>query len=219
MRDRTEAVDFAVRSEVVGYDPQEKTLRFKLRTISKDGKANLTDMAFPNLHETVEFAVRSNGQVLQAGQYPPQSIFFVPSLPIPDGAVRVGDTWNLEHTWYSARENIPLRLNVVAILKDIKRCLGEETCADIEISGRVNLAIAPDPGAKFESRIWGRLLFSLKDHDVIWSETRSREEVVRSPERVVTTSCMISHMRSVVKSPMPKTCDPKEQPVTQTPKI
>jgi hypothetical protein len=216
--DRTEIVDFGVQTKTTGIE--NKVISTVVKTVRKDGTVDLHDLAFPELGEEIEFETRTNGEVLKAGQYPSHSIFFVPSLPIPDKPVEAGDTWTMEHTWYSGHEHIPLKLDVVGILKGIVPC-EDGYCADIEVSGSVSLVARPAAaGARFDSRVWGRTLFSLKRGDVIWSEMRSREEMTAQPERTFVESCMISQMQ--VPSPNNSgsfECDSKEQAVDRIPDL
>lgn len=178
VRDRTESVDFSVVTEVKAKDAKTGYIRQTVKTIRKDGVIPLHDLSFPEMGEKIDYILKANGEVVKAGKFPPDGLFYVPSLPMPKGPVRVGDTWPMEHMWLSAREGVPLKLEVTAILKDIVTCEGDKTCADLEISGHVKFAAGIDqPGSKFTSRLWGRVLFSLSRGDVIWSETRSREDV------------------------------------------
>ncbi len=219
-KDRTESVDFTVRNSVTEIDNKENTIKFIAKTIKKDGTVQLTDMAFPELNDSIEFVIKTNGEVLRAGAYPSNSIFFVPAVPIPNEKVSVGDTWTLEHTWTSAREGIPLKISIAAILKDIVSCESNQRCADLEISGGVRLAIPPVPGAgRFQSRIWGRMLFNVDRGEVIWSHTRGLEEMVAKSERVLVNSCMISAMEIPSAKSLKIACEPKEEPVTKVPRL
>ncbi|MBX3022035.1 MAG: hypothetical protein KF799_10195 [Bdellovibrionales bacterium] len=213
--DRYESVDFTVETKTVAVKNGE--IATVVKTVEKDGTLDLHNLAFPELKEEIEFVVKADGEVLKAGKYPPQSIYFVPSLPIPGRLVEVGDTWTMEHTWYSSHEAIPLKLSVVGILKDIVSCEGGH-CADMEVSGGVSLALPPNvKTARFDSRVWGRLLFSLARGDVIWSEMRSREEMSVEGDRSVSESCMISRLKTLPGRALE--CDPREQAVVRVPRF
>lgn len=220
LRDKTEAVDFTVNTKTTFYDPKTSVLKFQSKTVRKDGQVDLHDLAFPELKEQIDYIiVGKTAQVVQAGSYNPNGIFYVPSLPMPKGPVQVGDTWTMQHTWSSASENIPLTLDIVGILKGLVSCEGK-VCADVEISGGVELVNAPtkkDSG--FKSRVWGRMLFSLDRGDVIWSEMRSTEEMNVVKERVVVSSCMVSEMKLAKDYRIKFACDPNEQAVTNVPKF
>ncbi len=220
LRDRTEGVDFSVNSHVSKFDEKGKILSFELRTIRKDGTVALHDLAFPELNEEIDYVVRSTGEVLHAGRYLTQSLFYVPAMPIPAGPVEVGDTWTMDHTWLSAKDAIPMKLEVVGILKDIVVCEKVKICADIEISGHVGLVAAPTvAGAHFESRLWGRMLFSIERGDVIWSEMRSDENMTMPGDRMAVTSCMVSETKLGADYKTAFACDPSEQGVGKIPRL
>lgn len=217
VNDRTEIVDFTVRTSVLGVDADGITTSVK--TVNKDGTVGLHDLAFPELNEEMEVKVRPSGEILRAGRYPSDSVFFVPSLPMPREAVAVGDTWTMEHDWRSAQGGIPLRLSAVGILKAVVPCAGE-LCADVEVSGNVDLVVPPlGRQAFFRNRVWGRVLFGLERGDVVWSEVRSREEMQAGPEKTVSMSCMLSEMkwrrdsRPEARVGKPFACEPSEEAV------
>jgi hypothetical protein len=218
-RDHQEIVDFEVASRVTEAD--DKTITTIVKTTRKDGTVDLHELAFPELGEELDFIQRPTGEVLKAGKYSSNSIFFVPSLPIAGHPVAIGDTWPLEHTWISGHDHIPLKLDVIGILKDIVPCEAGGVCADIEVSGSVHLVMLPTTvGSKFDSRVWGRVLFSLQRGDVIWSEMRSHEEMAVGGERNDVLSCMVSAMKGVAGLPSTTlACDPKEQAVTAVPAL
>jgi hypothetical protein len=219
VKDRTEGVDFTVLTKYQA-PPQGGDVAYTSTTIEKDGVMELHDLAFPEKGEVIDYVIRSTGEVLKAGRFGPQSLFFVPSFPIPKESVSTGDTWTMSHVWNSAREEVPLKLEVVAILKGLVACEKASQCADIEISGHVDLGIPPsDPSSRFSSKLWGRLLFSLDRGDVIWSETRSREDMVHENERVAVTSCMVSELKTGKAYRLKSDCEPKEEPVTQIPSM
>ncbi len=217
VRDKQEVVDFTAVTTIKAYDPTQKVMTYSVRTTQKDGTVELHDLAFPEKGEEIEYLVRSDATVLQAGKYPPQSLFFVPSLPVPPEEVRVGDTWPMEHTWYSSRDNIPLKLQVVGILRGIIPC-GGKFCADIEVSGGVKLVnSATAKNARFESRVWGRLLYSPDRGDIVWSEMRSQEEMGAGADKFAVLSCMISETKLSAKYKTKIECDPAITPVQHVP--
>jgi hypothetical protein len=195
-------------------------IQFKVKTVEKDGTADLHELGFPEMGEAIDYVIRGNGEVLKAGHYPEQSLFFVPALPVPSASVKVGDTWPMDHTWYSAKDGIPLRLQVIGILKDIVACEGGKVCADIEISGDVKLgAMKAVPRNVFSSRLWGRMLFSLDRGDVIWSQMRSREDMKTPGHEMKVSSCMLSEMQLNGSFQASKDCDPAEEKIVSTPRL
>lgn len=218
IRDKLEGVDFSVNTHFTDVNPQSKILKYSTKTTRKDGIVDLHDLAFPELNEQIDYVIHNNGEVLQANHLPPQSLFYVPALPIPANPVEIGDTWTMEHTWYSAKDAIPLRLQVVGILKNIVVCEKKNLCADLEISGHVSLVAEPTAlGASFASRVWGRVLFSLERGDVIWSEMRSSEDMGVKGDKISVRSCMVSEMKLADNYQIKFACDPHDDEVTKTP--
>jgi len=217
LRDKQEIVDFTTVTQIKAFDPVEKVLSFSVRTTEKDGTVELHDLAFPEKFEEIDYMVRTDGTVLKAGKYPPQSLFFVPSLPIPLEEVRVGDTWVMAHTWFSSRDAIPLRLEVVGILKALVPCDGK-ICADIEVSGGVKLVnAATAENAQFNSRVWGRILFSPERGDIVWSEMRSQEEMAFGNDKFSVLSCMVSETKMSSKYKTKLECAPDLRAVLAVP--
>ena len=220
VKDRTETVDFTVLNQFQKVDEKTGTLHFTSTTTRKDGMVPLHDLAFPEKDEVIDYVIKNTGEIIKAGRFPAQSIFFVPSVPIPDDPVKVGDTWTLEHVWRSSRDGVPLKLEIAAILKDLVTCEKNKKCADIEISGHVNLVIPPDRArASFASRVWGRMLFSLERGDVLWTQTRSREEMVSAQDRITVNSCMVSELKAGANFKTQLECEPKEEAVTKVPAL
>lgn len=206
IRDRTEEADFTVRTEIGDYDPNSGLLRFKVKTVKKEGVTPLNDLAFPELNESLDFVTNRTGKVLKAGHYSNNSLFFVPSLPFPGKPVGVGDTWSLRHTWISSQNQIPLMLEAVAILKSIEHCADKSICARIEISGGVEVAAAARTSAVplLQSQLSGEVLFDVTRSDVIWSRIVSEDQMAADTERTKVKSCMVS-WRDGIKPP--SSCD------------
>lgn len=223
-RERQEAVDFTVQTRVQASN--EKTITAQVETVSKDGTTDLHDLAFPELKETIPYILSPLGKVIKAGGYSESSIYFVPSLPLPEHAVSVGDTWVLEHQWLSSREQVPFQLSIVGILKQILPCESKGFCADIEISGHVKIGLPANAAAsRFTSRLWGHVLFSLERGDVLWSEMHSEEEMSSDLEKTKVDSCMVSVMKiaSTVKliklEKLKPQCDPAAKAVGAIPSL
>lgn len=219
VRERDEMVEFRVREKVAKIDPGTGNLTIKVETVQKDGTVDLHDMAFPEKGEEIEYVMSRRGEVLRAGEYPPDSVFYVPPIPLPKEPVEIGDTWTLDHAWIGLKSAIPLGVHMVAILKDIRSC-GKGRCADVEVSGNVEVIGAAPQKAQFSSVLWGRMLMSVERGTVIWSEIRSREKMTIPNERTDVLSCMVAELESP-KDWRPRgvsqTCTPSEAPVTKIP--
>ena len=193
LRDGAEAVEFTVRTRVTGVDPAGR-VSTEVTTSAKEGTVPLVELAFPEPGESLTYVTAPDGTILRAGDHAPSTLFFIPALPLPDHPVAVDDTWSFDHEWRSAQGGLPLRLELTGILKGLIPCGPDrQTCADVEISGRVHLlARANSPGTRFDSRVRGRALFSIARGEVRWSEMRSREEFINGAKRAVVDSCMTS---------------------------
>ena len=221
LRDKTEGVDFSVQTTFKAANSPDKILKFTARTVRKDGAVSLHDLSFPELREEIDYVVHAeSAKVLKAGRYPSHSVFFIPTLPLPQRPVVVGDTWSFEHNWISTHDQVPLRLEMIAILKDLVRCSeGQHWCADLELSGQLGVAVPPTVrGAIFESHVRGRALFDLDRGDVLWSEIRSREEMRTPQQRVLVHSCMISELKMGEKYRSEFNCQPDDKALIALPK-
>ncbi len=188
VKKRDEIVDFTVHNQ---SEPlADGTIKVLSKTIRKDGMVDLHDLAFPERDEEIEFVFAKDGSVVKAGSFPKTSVFYMPPLPFPDGPVEVGETWDFKHSWLALKNNMPLEMNLVVILKGLYRC-GSDTCADLEVSGEVSL-LGVDLGEMgFKSEVSGRILYALKRSTVLWSEIQSREDM-RSPESSVKVASCLS---------------------------
>jgi hypothetical protein len=189
VRQRDEIVDFKVKESVTKVDAKSGHISVKATTISKDGTVDLHDLAFPEKGEEIAYVFSRQGEVYRAGEYSPDSVFYVPPVPLPKTAVQVGDTWTLDHAWVGMKNGIPLGVHLVAILKNIVRC-GKDRCADVEVSGGVEVIGLPSQRGQFRSQIWGRMWISIERGAVVWSEMRSRERMDVPSARSEVLSCM-----------------------------
>jgi hypothetical protein len=203
---RDEIVDFKIRSEVRGLTPSG-LIQLQVKTLEKEGPVELNDLAYPELNETIDFTLTKNAQVVKAGSYSSDSIFYVQPIPLPEKPVNKGDTWAVEHAWLSRHNGIPLKLELVAILSRFVECGPQDTCADIELSGRVTLPPGLIKGS-LDSKVFGRLLFALKKGLIVWSEIRTDEDLSTPGEKVEIASCM----ESVIDTPSAYVWGAKKKP-------
>lgn len=192
VREKDEIVEFQVESEILSYE--NNLIRTLVSTVIKDGLVDLHDLAFPELNERIEFIYKPNAEVLYAGGYPSSSVFYVPPLSLPDSEVAVGDTWEMQRSWVSMRNNIPLNIQLVSILKNIYPCGQNEKCADLEISGDVSIIVALNKDVQFNSQITGRIIFSIDKGSILWSMVRSAEVLTLAETRMEVLSCLVSQL-------------------------
>lgn len=192
IREKSEGVDFLVETSSVDKPSSDSSsVRLILKTLDKNGTVDLHEYGFPEPKESIEFHYRPSGEVLKAGSFQQNSLFFVPPLPLPHQAVEEGDTWEMNHQWLSA-SGLELKLDVVGIHKGFKNCGKDSPCVDIEISGSVSPANDGIVGMELSSRISGHLLFSLPRGQVHSSKVKSEEELRFPKRKVISKSCMVS---------------------------
>jgi hypothetical protein len=211
VRDHSEAMDFLVETGVVAVRDDQIAMRSK--TIEKDGTAPLNDLAFPELDEEIDFVYSRRAQVLLAGDFPRDSIFYMPPVSLPEGAVDVGDTWMMDYSWISSNDGLPLKLSMLTIFKTVVACGVRDACADLEVSGQVDLIGANPAKIKFASRLFGRMLLSLKSGEILWSEVQARDDFASSGIESKVNSCMSSSSVFNLRVFSRLACNPKSDTV------
>lgn len=191
IRRKEEAVGFTVESRFKSQ--ADGVIAFDAETIEKDGQVDLHDLAFPELNELIEVKLKESGEVLQAGPYPPTSVFFVPPVPLPQEAVLTGDTWTTQHEWVSMKNGVPLRADLTLILKGLHQC-GKGRCAELEISGEVAIIDEKLKEVKFQNEISGRLLFSIDQGTVVAMRVANKEAMLVGHNFLRVFSCMVGQI-------------------------
>jgi hypothetical protein len=204
-------VEFVARFETLKAD-DAKVLQV-VTTADKEGETDLRTMAMPEVGERLELGMTRKGQILLAGGYPQKSIFFVPQVSLPDDKVQVGDTWDMQAEWVTLDEGVPFAMDMVSILKGFVKC-GNETCADVEMSGEVRLQGSIPVGFKNE---WtGRMLFAVGSGTTVWSHVVSREDYAAEAVQRVVTTCLETVMEepAALKPSIPQVCKSTVKPET-----
>ena len=191
-RNEIESVNFRTEVKTLSVEGDGKFAQV-LRVVSKEGDTDLHELAFPEVGETLDLIITPSGQILKAGAYPKDSIFYVPQVPLPTKPVAVGDTWSLDSSWVS-ENGMRMEFHLITILKRVVDC-GLKPCLDLEISGNVTIpALGKD--IQLKNDVWGRLLFSHGLGAVVWSEVRSRLTLNEKGSAVSEESCLQSVMRT-----------------------
>ncbi len=169
---KEESVDFMAKAEVTQVNASgEFTAR--LTTSQKDGVIDLHDFAMPEVGEELMMTFNSQAKILKAGNFAPNSLYFVPPISLPSEKVSVGDTWTMTSHWIT-EQGVPLSLKLLSILKGFIVCGEKDICADIELSGEVTID-SNLGGVSFES-IWvGRIFFATERGSILWSLVESHE--------------------------------------------
>jgi hypothetical protein len=172
--ERDEATEFTVETRTVKIDAAADRISQALKTTQKEGAMDLREFAMPEKDEKLDLILSGQGKVLRAGSFPPGSLYYVPTVSLPEAPVNVGDTWTMQAAWSPTGEDSVLRLDMLSILKGIWSC-GADRCAEIEVSGGVTAAVAgrPIPGYRNDWR--GRLLLNVDAGVPVWSRLESDE--------------------------------------------
>lgn len=210
LHQKIEMVEFDVATEIEGVDKKNSTVSVETKTTKKEGNLSLNDMAYPELDETIDFVFDKRGRVLHAGRYSPETIFFVSPLPLPDHPVKVGDTWTYETEWVTQDSRMPMKIQLVMVLKKALKCFDKEYCAEVEWSGKV---YSEEVKLPIISRINGYTLYRPKTGSQIWTWSRNEEQMEMQGVKMKVSTCIQSILKSEKSKLNPfansePTCDP-----------
>lgn len=210
LRERDEIVEFSAQEEVVALGMDGRSFTQRVKILKKDGAVELHTLGFPEEGEELETTLTTKAEVIKAGEYPKTSLFFVPPISLPAESVKVGETWTLDKEWVSMNNGIPLKLELVSVLKEVYQCGSDPIgCADIEISGSVKMMGVDDSKVNFNSEIRGRLFFALGRGILVWSSIKSQEKLVTEKQLLTVRGCMGSRLQSPeILSGLPLECEP-----------
>ena len=186
---KDESMEFVAKAEGLSEDKEKNQFTQRITIIKKDGAADLHDFAMPELGETLDITSNGLGQIFQAGDYPANSIFYVPSVSVPEHPVEVGDTWIMQASWLSLQEMVPYQLDMVSILKSVLQC-GQDRCAEIEVQGDVGFQGPLAQSMKFNSHWKGKIILALDAGSVVWSRLQSEEYLESTNVHREVSSCM-----------------------------
>jgi hypothetical protein len=188
---KTESGKFKLRTAFRPADGRTPLLRAEVATIEAQGDLDLHELAFPQLGEAIQFAFWPDGAVESAGSFDRSSLFFVPPVSFPENPVQVGDTWLMTHQWSSRKTKIPLRIELVSVLKAFWGC-GSMTCAEVDLSGRVEIVGLREGVARFSSSVRGTALFVVEWGFPAWLIVGGDEEFHTAGRRVRVESCLVA---------------------------
>lgn len=219
--EREEVVDFSVRSTVKNIDKNSGDRTVHIETLSKEGPVDLYDLGYPEPGEVLEYVYTTKAKVKKAGHFPDNSLFFIPPIALAEKSVAVGDTWIFSTNWVSLRNGLPMGVEVLSILKNIFDCGNKHKCAEIELSGTIQLPEALHKQAKIESLIAGRVLYNLDVGSIVWSDIRNREKLKTDDGEMEIISCTETLLESPQRDKWPwravVKCDPNGQLPTTVP--
>ncbi len=216
---KEELLDFLAQAETLNVGADGERFTQRITVLKKEGSANLHDFAMPEVGERLDVVADSRGRIIRSGNYPENSIFYVPPNSLPEEAVKVGDTWSMEASWVSLDENVPYRLDMVSIMKRFLEC-GKDRCAEIEVAGEVSLQGPLAQAMVFKSMWRGFILFNIDAGAVVWSRVDSEEQLMAGNVRRSVTSCLEAAMVEPAELKVPtdeKPCAVLSEPGEITP--
>ncbi len=204
--EKTSITDFTIVEESLpSLNPNE--IKAKIKTLKKNGPAGLRDMAFPELGQSINVTYSPYAEVLKAGDEGKNSVFYVPPVSLPKEKVSVGDTWVLDAQWIGETSELPFKMEIVTILKDVKPCRNfDDQCAELEVSGEVEMLLPANSGIYFLSQLSGRIWFAINSGKILSSNVRSQEKMQTSDGLVRVASCIGSELERADRPVA--SCDP-----------
>ncbi len=189
LHEREETVDFTVKSEIKNVNPKTGDRTVIVETLRKEGPVDLYDLGYPEAGEVLEYIYTTKALVKKAGHFPNNSLFFLPPISLPNKAVVVGETWAMQAQWIALRNGLPMSVDMMSIFKRIFKCGVKDNCAEIEVSGVVNVPEGLTKTAQLQSTLTGRILFNLNTGATLWSDIRNVEKLSSGEDQMEIFSC------------------------------
>ncbi|MGE0633819.1 MAG: hypothetical protein AB7O96_15500 [Pseudobdellovibrionaceae bacterium] len=187
MKEQESTTRFAVAFTTLKVEPEK--VFFKVESLAHEGAFELEDLAFPPKGEPMDLVLTTKeGKVLKAGDYPQNSTFYVPPVPLPKGPVQIGDSWKFETQWVNMKTGAPFVLEMAVIFKDVETC-GSQKCAVLDVSGDVALNIQQQ-SVGFSSELTGWMRFGLTSGSLDSTEIRSSDKLQTAEGMMKIYSCL-----------------------------
>lgn len=190
VREKQSVVDFKVKTKKL-KKTKKNLLVWELETVKKNGVFPLNSMAFPELNQTIPFTLEENGQVVQAGSYHEDSIFYSPIIVLPENKVKVGETWANNFRWRDSEDSPVYEMHVVSTHKGFVKC-GSSKCVEIDVSGSVDILGLDKEKNDFRSSMKGRIYFDPKLGNIVYAHMSSHDEFITESSRTESQSCLSS---------------------------
>lgn len=194
VREKQSIVDFKVLTKKL-KKTKKNLLIWELETIKKNGVFPLNTMAFPELNQKIPFTLKQNGQVVHAGSFHEDSIFYSPLIVLPDSKVSTGDTWANEFRWRDSDDSPVYEMKVVSTHKGYVKC-GKQTCVDLDVSGSVDILGLDKEKNDFRSLMQGRIYFDIEKGRIVYAHMSSEDEFITEEFRTESQSCLSSLVES-----------------------
>lgn len=132
------SVEFKVETEILTVKPDGKVVMLQ-STTKKDGLFDLNRLGFSELGEEIKIEIDKRGHILDVTGYPPDSLFYIPSIVFPEKKISPGDEWRESFKWRDFTIPFPLITEVNFKLMGAKRYKRHKVLK-IEISASTKFA-------------------------------------------------------------------------------
>lgn len=183
-------LSFKVKSQVETV--KQNTLWVKNTTLEKKGEENLRGFGFPELGETLRLKLNIQGKVLHVDGEEKESVFYLPPIILPKGAVKKGDIWSETFQWKG--ENASQQFQTTFTSQFLGIDSGEKKeILRIKLKAETLWMNAPK-SFTFLSFSEGYYLWDLLEGKVVYSESLAKDAIQSNQKNMstVTTTKFVS---------------------------
>lgn len=190
--EKIEEGKFKLHRSVLDVDSGKK-IQYKHWVTDLKGKAELTSMGFPPVGSALFSIISNKAEVLAVKGVPLETIFYVPRIPLPKKAVKVGDSWDFSKSWRSLKTGWPFTVNLKVTHKGWYNC-GGLNCINISYKGSVVLPPEnPVSKGSLKSELSGEFVYAPVGDQFLWSSSKNIEVFKDEGKRVQVNSCVSSY--------------------------
>ncbi|OGQ37294.1 MAG: hypothetical protein A3F16_08345 [Deltaproteobacteria bacterium RIFCSPHIGHO2_12_FULL_43_9] len=162
------SVAFSVSTEILAVKPDGKIVMLQ-STTKKDGMFDLNRLGLPEVGEEIKIEIDKFGHILDVTGYPPDSLFYLPSLVFPAKRLSPGDEWKESFKWRDFAIPFPLITEINFKLVGAKRYKRFRVLR-IDISASTRFA-DENKDVVYEGRSKGYLLWDPKNYLLRYAES------------------------------------------------
>ncbi len=174
-----DSVQFKIDRRTINVS-ENGDMQFKIVTSDKKGNIELKDLAYPEPGQELYEMVDKAGKHLVVKDMMIGSIYYISRVALPSQPVKPGDTWSYRARWISEATGWPFEISIISKLESWSDCDGL-MCATVSFTGEVILPEDFPLKATLESDIKGKYHYSPVSYEVLWGESKSKEEFYIEP--------------------------------------